>query len=650
MAKEHNHPADVDLDRTDRLPIIEGEIFDTDAEDGAVRMDQTANMAGPLVVAANAQSDFSRPTSIDLLAESVRSVEERIARQNADYEALSRSFEKTRDAEAAAAARANELAVDLAAARTALESEQQRTREMDKALAERNGVVDGARARVEEAVRESERYQGESRTLRDSLAARDTTIAQVLHSLGERDAQLSALQQEHARVVPALEATAKSSTKLEGELKGARTKVTALTTELKASQLRASQLAADLEHGETEMSTARSELGSVRTQASSYLELLRTREWRHGFDQNLFREMDARVGEATDGYGALESERNQLRDELAKVESRLATQTVAAEAERKRLTAMLASRDEAIAGLREKNGGDAHAILELKAAAERSQTEHAARIRQMQGEHNGQMEQLRSERAAQVEALRSERAAQVEQMRAEHTAHIARLETEAATREQEGAVLMAHLKEARRPIEAIEAEVKRVKDELAEKSAAYATLSEEHGKLVASLERTRGALEEREFLIRRLERSESNNANVLGRIQTSIERLGASPLAQIGGPSAPAAEWTAELVRIDGERPVTHTLLRRTRIGRATGCELQIESSSVSRHHALVLVGPRDAIIEDLNSTNGVIVNGRKISRQLLSDGDAITIGEIQFRYIARPAHPGPIAHAEAKS
>ena len=70
-----------------------------------------------------------------------------------------------------------------------------------------------------------------------------------------------------------------------------------------------------------------------------------------------------------------------------------------------------------------------------------------------------------------------------------------------------------------------------------------------------------------------------------------------------------------------------------TRIGRAPGCELRIDSSSVSRHHALLLLGQRDAIIEDLNSTNGVIVNGRKISRQMLNDGDMVTIGEAQFRF-----------------
>jgi pSer/pThr/pTyr-binding forkhead associated (FHA) protein len=43
-------------------------------------------------------------------------------------------------------------------------------------------------------------------------------------------------------------------------------------------------------------------------------------------------------------------------------------------------------------------------------------------------------------------------------------------------------------------------------------------------------------------------------------------------------------------------------------------------------------------IIEDLNSTNGVLVNGRRISRQPLNDGDMLTIGEAQFRFTLNPA------------
>ena len=92
------------------------------------------------------------------------------------------------------------------------------------------------------------------------------------------------------------------------------------------------------------------------------------------------------------------------------------------------------------------------------------------------------------------------------------------------------------------------------------------------------------------------------------------------------------------MVRLDGEREISHTLGRRTRIGRAQGCELQIDSSSVSRHHALIVAGPRETIIEDLNSTNGVIVNGRKISRAFLNDGDMVLVGDIQFRYASKGA------------
>ena len=84
----------------------------------------------------------------------------------------------------------------------------------------------------------------------------------------------------------------------------------------------------------------------------------------------------------------------------------------------------------------------------------------------------------------------------------------------------------------------------------------------------------------------------------------------------------------AELVRIDCEQPITFTLGRRTRIGRAPGCELQIDSQSVSRNHAMILRSARELIVEDLNSTNGVLVNGRKVTRHLLTDGDTLTVAK----------------------
>jgi len=540
---------------------------------------------------------------------------------------------------------------------------------MDRLLTDRTSSIETARSKVEEALRESERMQIESRTLRDSLAAREVTVAQVLHSLGERDAQLAALQLEHSKLVPVLEATSKSSTQLEAALNDVRAHAAAVAAELQASHERTAALNAQVKHGEAELRLTRTELGTTKIQASSYLEQLRTREWRGGFDLNQFREMDAQVGAAHQGQSVLEAERNRLQSQAAELESKLAAQSDAidklqaaaagntttlaqqandlkrteqarallatrlatADAEVTRLNGELSARERALTEAKAASSGDIKRMTELLKAAELRRAEQDSHI-----------QKLRTDHAAELEQLTAAQSSRIAQMQAEQSAQIESLQSEADAREQEMTVLVAHLQEARRPIQVIEAEVKRLTDELAAKSAAHKEVEEENAKLRASLERTKGALEEREFLIRRLERSESNNANVLGRIQTSIERLGAAAPGTTAAPAPlpPSTEWSAELIRIDGERPVTHVLQRRTRIGRATGCELQIESGSVSRHHALVLVGPREAVIEDLNSTNGVLVNGRKVSRQPLNDGDAVTIGEIQFRYFARPVHP----------
>jgi epidermal growth factor receptor substrate 15 len=625
MAVENGQPQEIDLDKTDRLPILEGVLFDPDVADDAVRMERVGTAPGASLVANSAQTEFVRPSPIDLpsLAESVRSVEERIARQTAEYDALTRSYERTRDAEAAAGARANAAERDLAVARTTLESEQIRLREMERTLTEKGSSVEAARTRAEEASRESERYQAEARTLRDSLAARDATTVQVLHSLGERDAQLSALQAEHARVLPALEARAKSSTQLEQELLSVRGRLNTASAELKSSQEQASALSAQLKRGETEINAAHSELTESKAQASSYFELLRTRDWRSGFEQNLFRDLDARVGIADAGREVLTAERDRIQGQLAGLEATIAAQRATID----KLQSAAAAQASAAA----------QQAKDLE-QAEQQRVEWIGRLSSAETEKV----RLAAELAARDQALAEARAAssggaqRIAQMQSEYAAKIAELEADAEARDQELTVLMAHLKEARRPIESIEGDVKRLREELALKVTAIAELTEEADKLRAALERARGALEEREFLIRRLERSESNNANVLGRIQTSMERLGTAPTPGIGAVAVP--EWAPELIRIDGDRSIIHTLGRRTRIGRAPGCELHVDSTSVSRHHALILAGTREAIIEDLNSTNGVIVNGRKVTRQVLNDGDILTIGEIQFRYVAKPA------------
>lgn len=614
MSLDNSQSQESDLDRTDKLPILPGTLFDHDVEDDAVRMEHPSGMSPSTMVSSSANAEFSRTFSVDLpsLAESVRSVEERIARQNADYEALTRSYEKAREAEAAALARANELTGSLTALRSALEAEQTRARDLDRALAEKSAAADAVRSRTEEMSREAERLQSESRTLRDSLAARDATIVQVLHSLGERDEQLQALQREHAEMVPMLEVRAKTGAQLEADLNAERARSEALAKELKNSRNSLAALQTQLGSGGAELDATRAELSVTKTQAASYLEQLRTREYRRGFNENMFREMDSQSAAVQLDQGALLAERDRLKQQVSEAEAKVAAQEESIAKLRSAVGSHLAARSDHEEEMRQ---------------AERARGELSEQIAALTAERTRLSGELSARDAAVASALAAQAAA--DKAHAETATRIVGLQSEAAAREDEMSVLVAHLHEARRPIQLIEADVKRLTEECAAKSATLAQLTEENRSLRAAVERTRGALEEREFLIRRLERSESNSANVLGRIQTSMERLG-SPGTVISAP--PPVECSAELVRIDGQKNTSHTLSRRTRIGRAPGCELQIDSSSVSRHHALLLVSPREVVIEDLNSTNGVLVNGRKISRQLLNDGDVLTIGEVQFR------------------
>jgi chromosome segregation ATPase len=90
------------------------------------------------------------------------------------------------------------------------------------------------------------------------------------------------------------------------------------------------------------------------------------------------------------------------------------------------------------------------------------------------------------------------------------------------------------------------------------------------------------------------------------------------------------------LIRTDGNTDFVHVLGRRTRIGRGSDNELVLDTKHVSRYHAVLLAGPAHTSIEDLNSTNGVFVNGRRVARQVLKDGDKVTIGRTQFRYTVR--------------
>jgi len=71
----------------------------------------------------------------------------------------------------------------------------------------------------------------------------------------------------------------------------------------------------------------------------------------------------------------------------------------------------------------------------------------------------------------------------------------------------------------------------------------------------------------------------------------------------------------------------------RTTIGRKPQNDIQLDDPTVSGQHAAIMM-LQNAYIEDLNSTNGVILNGKKVTRRQLNHGDMIKIGRHELKFI----------------
>lgn len=69
-------------------------------------------------------------------------------------------------------------------------------------------------------------------------------------------------------------------------------------------------------------------------------------------------------------------------------------------------------------------------------------------------------------------------------------------------------------------------------------------------------------------------------------------------------------------------------------IGRSLTSDVRLEDVSISRRHAiLVSRGTRTRVLDD-RSSNGIFLNGRRVTEADLSDGDVIALGRIVIRYL----------------
>lgn len=71
---------------------------------------------------------------------------------------------------------------------------------------------------------------------------------------------------------------------------------------------------------------------------------------------------------------------------------------------------------------------------------------------------------------------------------------------------------------------------------------------------------------------------------------------------------------------------------QRTLIGRSEHNDICLPSAYLSRHHAVVVGTPEGYYIVDLNSANGVLLNGQKIERAVLCDEDVLVMGPFRLK------------------
>ncbi len=97
----------------------------------------------------------------------------------------------------------------------------------------------------------------------------------------------------------------------------------------------------------------------------------------------------------------------------------------------------------------------------------------------------------------------------------------------------------------------------------------------------------------------------------------------------------------AYLIVLAGENlgqmfPVRET---ETVIGRAADAAVRLQDDGVSRRHAKIVVVGGEVMVEDLKSANGTLLNGQRVDRCVLQDGDKIQVGSttiLKFTYADR--------------
>lgn len=442
--------------------------------------------------------------------------------------------------------------------------------------------------------------------LTDSLREVETRLQRKIERVRQLEAQLAQVESERKT----------DADQQQGYLDAARHSSEETAGRLAATEQQLSDVRGELEARASELADARGQLADYKAQLVEQRQLSERvqREARdHARDVDELRQRAARQQEvlqhAQGVRGVFEALIHERDSSLAQVESRHAADIAATAVRVQAQQEEFRQREAALVA--------GHAEREAALVAERDtlRRETSARIAELEAAGNAATAEL-AQAAGRLQAAESrsrELAGQVEAQGVQIAGH-----------ETELAQLRATHEAAAAGAAMFEAQQARIRELENERAAAVQRATQLDQDLRAA-----------EDQIQRLESDARANALLLGHLQQDIARLGTDDTGARPALKLVAAEHLPDrfLVSSEGGMEVGHPLGRRTTIGRTPDNDIQIDASYISRHHAVILGSSLQCVIEDLNSTNGVLVNGRRINRQLLQDGDNVTIGKAVFRF-----------------
>ena len=476
------------------------------------------------------------------------------------------------------------------------------------------------------------------------VGARDARIEALRLDLQKRDHDLQEIDARMSEREATLQQLNASRDQLEQELH--RTQ-----GELVQVRQRQSDLEAQRSRHEQQQARLETELSELRVRGERHRETLHSVEARRGFFDSLLGERDRADADQQARIASLDKLNEDLRRAVSAREQELSAALERERNQEQELRQQLQESAERAAGLR----------AELEAAlavAEQRQVALLAELARTEAlTASGSQLQLRLDDSLREHAAAREKLDQLEQELSDHREMV-------RAQQQQMAVLRAAEEALRADRSAAEDSIRRYESDLRQREAAIARLEKNEAELRDQNADLSRQLEERAGLIKRLEAEAASSAAVLGNIRQNLQRIGKSDAPAQGPTPAPAGERPPPqatpaaaslsasariailpvprnadhlLVRTEGDTGIVHQLGKRTTIGRKSDNNLQIEADFISRHHALILVGERETVIEDLNSANGVYVNGTRVARKELREGDLVTIGKTEFRYVLKP-------------